>query len=114
LVAAQHDAVSTEHLETLAHALHIEGVLFGNHRQLFESRRVGPGITDAELDHFPAEIHASAKVRFAEGDSPGLVAERAAALIDAGVTLPLINFPRPLDPHIGQPIADELASLLTP
>jgi alkanesulfonate monooxygenase SsuD/methylene tetrahydromethanopterin reductase-like flavin-dependent oxidoreductase (luciferase family) len=62
----------------------------------------------------PAEIHASAKVRFAAGDSPGRVAERAAALIDAGVTLPLISFPRPLDARIVQPIADELASLLTP
>jgi alkanesulfonate monooxygenase SsuD/methylene tetrahydromethanopterin reductase-like flavin-dependent oxidoreductase (luciferase family) len=66
-----------------------------------------------DIGRNPAEIHTSAKVRFAAGDPPSLVADRAAALIDAGATLPLISFPRPLDATTVRPIADALATLLT-
>ncbi len=67
-----------------------------------------------DIGRDPTEIHASAKVRFAAADTPALVAERAARLIDAGVTLPLISFPRPLDPSFVEPIALALSPLITP
>jgi alkanesulfonate monooxygenase SsuD/methylene tetrahydromethanopterin reductase-like flavin-dependent oxidoreductase (luciferase family) len=65
-----------------------------------------------DIGRDPGEIRASAKVRFAVGDPPALVAERAASLIDAGATLPLISFPRPLDASLVGPIAAALAPLI--
>lgn len=65
----------------------------------------------ADIGRDPTEIQASAKVRFATGETAGIVARRAQALIDAGVSLVLVSFPRPLDPAAVAPIADALALL---
>ena len=59
----------------------------------------------------PAEIQASAKVRYAAGEDPAVVAERAQVVIDAGATLVMVSFPRPLDAAMVGPIADALAAL---
>jgi alkanesulfonate monooxygenase SsuD/methylene tetrahydromethanopterin reductase-like flavin-dependent oxidoreductase (luciferase family) len=65
----------------------------------------------ADIGRDPNEIYASAKVRFAVGEGPGVVAERAQVMIDAGVTLVLVSFPRPLDASLVEPIANALAEL---
>ena len=65
----------------------------------------------AEIGRDPAEIQTSAKVRFTASEGPGVVADRARLLIDAGVTLVLISFPRPLDPLLVDPLADALAQI---
>jgi alkanesulfonate monooxygenase SsuD/methylene tetrahydromethanopterin reductase-like flavin-dependent oxidoreductase (luciferase family) len=65
----------------------------------------------AAIGRDPNDIEASAKVRFAAGEAPDVVAERAQVLIDAGVTLVLVSFPRPLDASVVEPIATTLSSL---
>lgn len=59
----------------------------------------------------PAEIETSAKVRVAVGDDPEVVAARARTLVDAGVTLVLVSFPRPLDAGVVAQIANALEAL---
>lgn len=66
----------------------------------------------AAVGRDPREIQASAKVRFSPTDPPEVVAERAQQLIDAGATLVLISFPRPLDAHLVAPIATALGEAL--
>lgn len=65
----------------------------------------------AAIGRDPAEIQASAKVRYAAGEDPAVVAERAQVVIDAGATLVMVSFPRPLDAAMVGPIADALAAL---
>ncbi len=67
----------------------------------------------ADIGRDPAEIHASAKIRFGPADPAELVAERAKEMIDAGATYPLISFPRPLDQSLIEPIAAALPEILT-
>jgi alkanesulfonate monooxygenase SsuD/methylene tetrahydromethanopterin reductase-like flavin-dependent oxidoreductase (luciferase family) len=65
----------------------------------------------AEIGRDPAEIAASAKVRFAAGEPAEIVARRAQEWIDAGVTLVLVSFPRPLDPALVTSTSTALAEL---
>lgn len=65
----------------------------------------------ADIGRDPAEIRVSAKVRFGADEPPEIVADRARLLADAGVTLVLVSFPRPLDATVVGPIAEALAQL---
>ena len=65
----------------------------------------------ADIGRDPAEIRASAKLRFAAGESQETVAARARSLLDAGVTQLLVSFPRPLEPALVAPLAETLGNL---
>lgn len=65
----------------------------------------------ADIGRDPAEILASAKVRHSAGDPAHVVADRAQQVIDAGATMVLVSFPRPLEPSMVGPIADALGGL---
>lgn len=65
----------------------------------------------ADIGRDPADITASAKVRFVADEPAEVVARQAQGWIDAGVTLVLVSFPRPLDAALVAPIADALGPL---
>lgn len=64
-----------------------------------------------EIGRDPSEIQASAKLRFRAEEPVELVGERAQVMMDAGVTLVMVSFPRPLDPGVVAPIAQVLEGL---
>lgn len=66
----------------------------------------------ADIGRDPSEIQASAKVRFGADEEPAAVAERANEMIEAGVTLVLVSFPRPLQAALVDPLAQALQELL--